>query len=397
MGIPAAADIEAFEDRVSEVSRLVDGLRTGALSADYVAAQEASDEEDEALAACPPSSPAFRALERDIDRRHQRMVEQRQVAERQRVAGNAALKAGRPSEAYQAYAIGLDAERHNAALHANAALASLRMRAYVQAIEHCDKVLHIQDCLHGAPYAPICTKALHRRALARARAAALDLLVATALHPGMRSALRAAPDLSAPLLTAAAVLLGSPRDCSAAAALLGNLFMDSTLRRQAHCGVVLRTRTAGVLARVAQAPGGAQRLREAGAASAVRALAACATADPASAAALATAVGIGALLGALEGGGPAAKGTAGVPALAAEEAAANAALCLAGMSALPSALAALHAADAAAALVEAAHKRTGAAQKNSAIALARMAKLPACLQRIRELHGIEIMCRYVKP
>ena len=39
----------------------------------------------------------------------------------------------------QAYAIGLDAQRHNAALHANAALASLRMQAHVQAIEHCDK------------------------------------------------------------------------------------------------------------------------------------------------------------------------------------------------------------------------------------------------------------------
>lgn len=46
---------------------------------------------------------------------------------------------------------------------------------------------------------------------------------------------------------------------------------------------------------------------------------------------------------------------------------------------------------------EAAHKRKGAAQRNSAIALARMAKLPACLRRIRELHGVEIMCRYVKP
>jgi len=31
-----------------------------------------SDDEDDALGACPPSSPAFRALERDIDERHQR-------------------------------------------------------------------------------------------------------------------------------------------------------------------------------------------------------------------------------------------------------------------------------------------------------------------------------------
>ena len=42
-------------------------------------------------------------------------------------------------DAAQAYAVGLDAQRHSAALHANAALASLRMRCYVQAIAHCDK------------------------------------------------------------------------------------------------------------------------------------------------------------------------------------------------------------------------------------------------------------------
>jgi hypothetical protein len=33
-----------------------------------------SDDEDDALGARPPSSPAFRALERDIDERHQRFA-----------------------------------------------------------------------------------------------------------------------------------------------------------------------------------------------------------------------------------------------------------------------------------------------------------------------------------
>lgn len=32
-----------------------------------------SDEEDEALAACPSANPGIRALERDIDQRHQRL------------------------------------------------------------------------------------------------------------------------------------------------------------------------------------------------------------------------------------------------------------------------------------------------------------------------------------
>ena len=32
-----------------------------------------SDEEDDALAACPPANPGIRALERDINQRHQRL------------------------------------------------------------------------------------------------------------------------------------------------------------------------------------------------------------------------------------------------------------------------------------------------------------------------------------
>ena len=41
MRLPDTEEIEAFEERVSEVSRLVDGLRSGALSAEYVGAQQA--------------------------------------------------------------------------------------------------------------------------------------------------------------------------------------------------------------------------------------------------------------------------------------------------------------------------------------------------------------------
>lgn len=40
MPLPNAADIEAFEERVGEVSLLVEGLRSGTLSADYVGARE---------------------------------------------------------------------------------------------------------------------------------------------------------------------------------------------------------------------------------------------------------------------------------------------------------------------------------------------------------------------
>jgi tetratricopeptide (TPR) repeat protein len=68
------------------------------------------------------------------------MVEQRQLAERARVAGNAAMAAGQWSEALRCYETGLDAQRHNMALHANAALAALKKSCYVLALEHCDKV-----------------------------------------------------------------------------------------------------------------------------------------------------------------------------------------------------------------------------------------------------------------
>ena len=76
-----------------------------------------------------------------------RMVEQRQVAERYRVAGNEAFRAGQHSEALRCYQLGVDAERTNINLHANAAQAALKISCYVQAIEHCDKVCNLlREC-----------------------------------------------------------------------------------------------------------------------------------------------------------------------------------------------------------------------------------------------------------
>lgn len=66
---------------------------------------------------------------------------------------------------------------------------------------------------------------------AGARAAALDLLAAAALHAGTLAAVRAAPGLAGRLVAGAAAALGSPHG-GAAAALLGNLCIDAPLRRQ---------------------------------------------------------------------------------------------------------------------------------------------------------------------
>ena len=68
------------------------------------------------------------------------MVSQRQVAERQRVEGNALYSQGQFTAAFQCYDTGLEAEKHNMALHNNAAQVLIKMGCYVQAIEHCDKV-----------------------------------------------------------------------------------------------------------------------------------------------------------------------------------------------------------------------------------------------------------------
>lgn len=68
------------------------------------------------------------------------MVSQRQLAERQRVEGNALYAQGQFTAAFQCYETGLDAERHNMALHGNAAQVLLKMGCHAQAIEHCDKV-----------------------------------------------------------------------------------------------------------------------------------------------------------------------------------------------------------------------------------------------------------------
>jgi len=74
----------------------------------------------------------------------------------------------------------------------------------------------------------------------------------------------------------------------------------------------------------------------------------------------------------------------------------NAALCVGDCAKLDGVLEMLRKLDAVGKLIPVAHKRKGTAQKNAAIALARMSRHPPLLERLRELHGIEIMHSYVK-
>ena len=131
------------------------------------------DEEDDLINSLTPNNPQMKAMEADIDARHARcvacsdmpaywrhslsstcscrMMSQRQVAERQRVEGNALYAQGQFSAAFQCYETGLEAERHNMALHSNAAQVLIKMGCYVQAIEHCDKVCLGHDYQQNLP------------------------------------------------------------------------------------------------------------------------------------------------------------------------------------------------------------------------------------------------------
>ncbi|GIL99722.1 hypothetical protein Vretimale_4862 [Volvox reticuliferus] len=122
------------------------------------------DDEDDLINSIGPNTPQFKAMEKDIDERHRQLVERRQLAERCRVRGNEAYKTRQYSEALRCYQQGIESERTNMALHANAAMAALKINCFVQAIEHCDKVLSIAEFLHNNKKDPLCVKALQRRA-----------------------------------------------------------------------------------------------------------------------------------------------------------------------------------------------------------------------------------------
>ena len=128
-----------------------------------------SDEEDDIYNQLTPNSPEFKAMEKDIDERHAKLLRCRQYAERQRELGNKMFKEKQYAKALQIYEDGISAEKANMALNANAAAACLKLGCNIQAIEHCDKVFSIADfCHENKPSTiPMRVKAYQRRATAR--------------------------------------------------------------------------------------------------------------------------------------------------------------------------------------------------------------------------------------
>lgn len=95
------------------------------------------------------------------------MVKDRQRAERCRQAGIEAYSNKQWAQAYLHFEEGCSAERSNAKLHSNAAMASIKMGCYAQAIEHCEKVIRLHEFLFDKPEHPMVVKAWQRMAAAR--------------------------------------------------------------------------------------------------------------------------------------------------------------------------------------------------------------------------------------
>ena len=75
----------------------------------------------------------------------------------------------------------------------------------------------------------------------------------------------------------------------------------------------------------------------------------------------------------------------------------NAALAVADLAKETALLPALEKLKPVAPLLRACHSRTGAAQKNAAIACARLAHHPEMLETLKENNGLELIYRYVRP
>eukprot|EP00892_Ulva_mutabilis_P008357 jgi/Ulvmu1/5894/UM026_0015.1 len=147
------------------------------------------DDEDELVASCTPDSAQLRAMEQDINDRHARMVKDRQRAERCRQAGVEAYSNRQWAQAYIHFEEGCNVERSNAKLHSNAAMASIKMGCYAQAIEHCEKVIRLHNFLLNKPEHPMVVKAWQRMAAAR-----IGLQHFKEAAEAMEAALMLAPD-----------------------------------------------------------------------------------------------------------------------------------------------------------------------------------------------------------
>nr|PIL97390.1 tetratricopeptide repeat-containing protein [Toxoplasma gondii COUG] len=153
------------------------------------------DEKGNASAITPSDDPAFQALEKDLHANQKQRQDRRSAALRCKERGNLLLKKGDLLGALDAYEEGLEHRRDLKELWTNKALVLLKLRKYEEVCQAVTTLLEYCKIFEDGyeKSAPICFKALCRRALAcramyRWEEALSDMRRAVSLCPGDREA-----------------------------------------------------------------------------------------------------------------------------------------------------------------------------------------------------------------
>jgi len=113
---------------------------------------------------------AFDAMAKDVEERTALRKAHKAAAEKEKDAGNAAFKAGQPTEAIACYSRAIDFFKGDKAVYSNRALAHIKLRNFLSAVEDCSRAINISQVLdedhERRPPPPPLVKAYVRRATA---------------------------------------------------------------------------------------------------------------------------------------------------------------------------------------------------------------------------------------
>lgn len=90
---------------------------------------------------------AFDAMAKDIEERTRKRKAEKAAAEKEKERGNTAFKGGQFGEALAAYSCAVEHHKGDKAVYANRALAHLKLRNFLSAIEDCGRAIEIATFL----------------------------------------------------------------------------------------------------------------------------------------------------------------------------------------------------------------------------------------------------------
>ncbi|KAL1520073.1 hypothetical protein AB1Y20_023548 [Prymnesium parvum] len=137
---------------------------------------------------------AFDAMAKDVEARTKERRGKKAAADKEKESGNAAFKAGQHAEAIAAYSRAIEFFKGDKAVFCNRALAHLRQRNFMSALEDCNRAIEISkfldDDFDRRPPPPPLLKAYVRRSSAHAELghlhdASTDLETAAAMAAGL--------------------------------------------------------------------------------------------------------------------------------------------------------------------------------------------------------------------